>query len=176
MALRRRSIALWFLVLPALAVVAACGGSAEPDEGASAVIEAVTDQADQASAGEAPTAASVERAADDAVPATADEAVAADNETVAAGDAAAVLTGAPVPAPTAGAVQADASETASGGRFPSLDDPRVVLAEEATWLSAETLVLGAVQNDDARAYPVFMMTFHHVANDVLGGQPYLVTF
>ena len=29
---------------------------------------------------------------------------------------------------------------------------------------------------DARAYPVFMMTYHHIANDVLGGLPYLVTY
>ena len=51
-----------------------------------------------------------------------------------------------------------------------------MLPEAATWLRDDTLVLGAVQNGDARAYPVFMMTFHHVTNDVLGGEPYLVTF
>jgi hypothetical protein len=33
-----------------------------------------------------------------------------------------------------------------------------------------------VQNGEARAYPLFMMTFHHVSNDVLGGESYLVTF
>ena len=37
-------------------------------------------------------------------------------------------------------------------------------------------MLGAVQNGEARAYPISMMTFHHVANGVLGGEPYLVTF
>ena len=74
-------------------------------------------------------------------------------------------------------MQAEASETASrGGRFPPLNDPRVMLPEAATWLRDDTPILGAVQNGDARAYPVFMMTFHHVANDVLGGKPYLVTF
>ena len=40
----------------------------------------------------------------------------------------------------------------------------------------EDLVMGAVQNGSARAYPLFMMRFHHVANDELGGAPYLVTF
>ncbi len=143
---RRRAQALWFLVLPLLAVAAACGGSDEPGAGAPA--------RDQASA---------EGAADDGA--------------AAAGGAVAVVTGAPVPPSAAGTVQAEASPTASrGGRFPSLNDPRVVLPEAATWLRDDTLVLGAVQNGDARAYPVFMMTFHHVTNDVLGGEPYLVTF
>ena len=40
----------------------------------------------------------------------------------------------------------------------------------------EFLVLGAVQNGEARAYPLFQMAFHHVANDELGGEPLLVTF
>ena len=38
------------------------------------------------------------------------------------------------------------------------------------------VVLGAVQNGDARAYPAFMMAYHHIVNDVLGGFPYLVTY
>ena len=82
-----------------------------------------------------------------------------------------------MPLPTAGTVQAEASQTGSrGGRFPPLDDPHVVMPEAATWLRDDTLILGAVQNGEARAYPVFMMAFHHVANGVLGGKPYLVTF
>lgn len=168
MTIRRRSVALWFIALLALGAVA-CGGNAESEAPAPVVVEAGSDQADEADGEEAADTASLERTTDN-------EAVSAGEAAVAAGDAVAVVTGAPVPAPTAGPVQADASETASGGRFPPLDDPRVVLPEEATWLSDETLILGAVQNGDARAYPVFMMTFHHVANDVLGGQPYLVTF
>ena len=62
------------------------------------------------------------------------------------------------------------------GTFPPLDVPVVVTAAEATWMSPNTLVLGAIQNGETRAYPIFMMTFHHVANDILGGEPYLVTF
>lgn len=88
----------------------------------------------------------------------------------------AAVTGAPVPPPAAGTVQAEASQITSGGHFTPLNDPRVVLPEAATWLRADTLVLGAMQNGDVRAYPVFMMVFHHVTNDVLGGLPYLVTF
>ncbi len=87
------------------------------------------------------------------------------------------LTGAPVPRLEAQSAEFDASRlNQTAGRFPPLDDPTIVSAGEAPWLEAETLVLGAVQNGEARAYPIAMMTFHHVANDVLGGEPYLVTF
>ena len=60
--------------------------------------------------------------------------------------------------------------------FPPLDDPAVVPAAAASWMRGDDLVLGAVRGDESRAYPLFMMTFHHVANDTLAGEPYLVTF
>ena len=87
------------------------------------------------------------------------------------------LTGAPVPQLEAQSAEFDAGRlNRTAGRFPPLDDPTIVSASEAPWLETDTLVLGAVQNGEARAYPIAMMTFHHVANDVLGGEPYLVTF
>lgn len=86
------------------------------------------------------------------------------------------VSGAPVPPPAVTSASAATDRLGLGGNFPPLTDPRVVLAADAVWLEDETLVLGAVRNGDARAYPVFMMTYHHVANDVLGGLPYLVTY
>ena len=87
------------------------------------------------------------------------------------------LTGAPVPPPTARSVAFDAALVDErAGAFPPLDFPAVVPAGEASWMSDDDLVLGAVQNGAARAYPIFMLRFHHVANDELGGKPYLVTF
>ena len=87
------------------------------------------------------------------------------------------LTGAPVPQTEAQSAEFDADLLSQGGgRFPPLDDPTIVTAEGATWMSDDTLVLGAVQNGEARAYPIAMMRYHHVSNDVLGGEPYLVTF
>ncbi len=160
MVMTSRYRALLVLVLASLAVAVACAGSAEPIT--PAAIGAEADQTDQVSAVDAADEAPDEGAFDD------DEAVES--------QAVAIVTGAPVPPPAASTAQVEALQTTSGGRFPPLNDPRVVLPETATWLDADTLVLGAVQNDDARAYPVFMMTFHHVANDVLGGAPYLVTF
>jgi hypothetical protein len=87
------------------------------------------------------------------------------------------LTGAPVPERTAQASSFDAGlVNAAAGTFPPLDFPIVVSGAEATWLLDEDIVLGAVQNGEARAYPLCMMTLHHVSNDRLGGEPYLVTF
>ncbi len=87
------------------------------------------------------------------------------------------LTGAPVPAARAPSAEFDASRlNRQGVRFPPLNDPALVPASEATWLQPDSLVLGAVQGGEARAYPLIIMQFHHVANDELGGKPYLVTF
>ena len=87
------------------------------------------------------------------------------------------LTGAPVPPPQVQSAEFNADRVdARGAAFPPLNDPEIVSASEADWLDPDTLVLGAVQQGAARAYPIFMMAFHHVANDVLGGKPYLVTF
>ena len=87
------------------------------------------------------------------------------------------LTGGPVPAADAPSAEFDADNLNLGaGAFLPLDRPAMIPASEATWLRPRSLVLGAVQNGEARASPLFMMTFHHVANDELGGEPYLVTF
>ena len=63
-----------------------------------------------------------------------------------------------------------------GTRFVPLDNPEIVSAEEATFLQPDDRVLGLTVGGESRAYPISMMTFHHVANDELGGLPVLVTF
>ena len=86
--------------------------------------------------------------------------------------------------PEAGAVadapaDAQASDIRGGrGRSPfvPLDNPDVVTAEAATFLRPDDRVLALTVNGESRAYPINMMTFHHVANDILGGSPVLVTF
>ena len=87
------------------------------------------------------------------------------------------LTGATLPATTAQSREFDEEHFDSRvGAFPPLNDVVPVLAADATWMEPDELVLGAVHNGEARAYPLFMMTLHHVSNDTLGGEPYLVTF
>lgn len=99
------------------------------------------------------------------------------NSSTATASSPTTVTGAPVPAVSTRSAEFDADRLDRGaGRFPPLNDPSIVSAAEATWLDDETLILGAMQNGEARAYPIFMLRYHHVSNDVLGGDPYLVTF
>ncbi len=61
-------------------------------------------------------------------------------------------------------------------RFLAATDPRVVSAEQADWLRADDEVFGVVLGGQARAYPVPMISYHHVVNDVVRGIPVAVTY
>ena len=63
-----------------------------------------------------------------------------------------------------------------GQNFVALDNPAFVEAAEADWMQSEEIVLGLEFNGETRAYPVRMMTFHHIINDEVLGTPVLVTF
>ncbi len=63
-----------------------------------------------------------------------------------------------------------------GQAFQVLDEPRVIAAEAAHWLEPDDIVLGVIWNSDARAYPVSQMAYHHIANDTIAGEPFLVTY
>ncbi len=60
--------------------------------------------------------------------------------------------------------------------FVLLDNPKFISASQAKYLNGTDRVLGVSINGDTRAYPVMMMSYHHIANDVVGGKPILVTF
>ena len=85
-------------------------------------------------------------------------------------------------APTAAATATDASDddiSASyqrDSRFVPLDNPDFIAADEAGFLDAEELVLGLTIAGESRAYPISMMTYHHIVNDTIGGRPILITF
>jgi hypothetical protein len=55
--------------------------------------------------------------------------------------------------------------------IPALDHPRHVPAAAATYLTPDELVLGLVVRGEARAYPVRIMDWHEMANDVVAGVP-----
>ncbi|MBW8012082.1 MAG: DUF3179 domain-containing protein [Chloroflexi bacterium] len=63
-----------------------------------------------------------------------------------------------------------------GGGFVVLDNPTMIAAAQATWLDADEIVLGVEQNDEAQAFPISQMAYHHIANTTVGGEPYLVTY
>ena len=87
-------------------------------------------------------------------------------------------TPAPAAAATAtGASYGDISATYQGeSLFVPLDNPVFIAADEAGFLDAGDLVLGLTIGGESRAYPVSMMTYHHIVNDTFGGRPILVTF
>lgn len=60
--------------------------------------------------------------------------------------------------------------------FLAADDPRTVPAPEASFLRDSDEVLGLVVGGQARAYPVTMLSYHHVVNDVIEGIPVAVTY
>src|SRR5213592_752391 len=53
-------------------------------------------------------------------------------------------------------------------KFPAEDDPQVVTADQATFLKEDDEVLGFIVGDQARAYGVGALCYHHVVNDRIG--------
>lgn len=60
--------------------------------------------------------------------------------------------------------------------IPSLDDATMVTAAEADYLLNSDLVFGIEINGDARAYPLRIMGWHEMANDVIGGVPVALAY
>jgi hypothetical protein len=60
--------------------------------------------------------------------------------------------------------------------IPRVDEPRFASLETATWVAATSIVLGVEIAGDARAYPVHLLEYHQVVNDVVGGVPVVVTY
>lgn len=71
-------------------------------------------------------------------------------------------------------------EVVSGGvafeGIPALDDPPFVAAEEADQLRENERVFGISINDRARAYPLRYLSWHELANDVVGGTPVVLSY
>ena len=80
----------------------------------------------------------------------------------------------PTGAGSAPAIQPRVADDRGRGFVP-LDNPAFISAEVAT-LHSDDLVLGYAADGQARAYPVAMMRYHHIVNDVVQGDPLLVTY
>lgn len=59
--------------------------------------------------------------------------------------------------------------------IPSIDNPRFTSAKDAR-LQDGDLVLGLGINGDVRAYPLRILVWHEIVNDVVGGEPVAVTY
>ncbi|MDX1521242.1 MAG: DUF3179 domain-containing protein [Anaerolineae bacterium] len=72
-------------------------------------------------------------------------------------------------------------ELLSGGPprdgIPSIDDPKFIsTAEAGEWLADNEPVISLVIEDDARAYPLQVLTWHEIVNDTVADVPVAVTF
>ena len=56
--------------------------------------------------------------------------------------------------------------------IPDLQNPKIVPAEEADFLSGEERVFGVSINGEHRAYPLRIVNPHEMVNDSLGGEPF----
>ena len=59
--------------------------------------------------------------------------------------------------------------------FHPVTDAKFV-AEADSKLDAKEMILAVREGDDARAYPISQMAYHHVLNDVVGGRPIVATY
>jgi hypothetical protein len=60
--------------------------------------------------------------------------------------------------------------------IPSLDNPKLVSAGEASYLLDEDLVFGVAINGDVRAYPLRIMGWHEMFNETIGGVPVALAY
>ena len=60
--------------------------------------------------------------------------------------------------------------------IPALSDPKFLPVSEVTFLGDQEPVVAFQHNGEARAYPLQILTWHEIVNDVVGGKPVLITF
>ncbi|WP_298846826.1 DUF3179 domain-containing protein [uncultured Ruegeria sp.] len=60
--------------------------------------------------------------------------------------------------------------------IPSLDNPTLISASNAGYLKGDDLVFGVAINGDERAYPLRIMGWHEMFNEVIGGVPVALAY
>lgn len=55
--------------------------------------------------------------------------------------------------------------------IPALTNPKLIAAAEATYMTPDEAVFGVAINGDVRAYPLRILDWHEMFNDVIGGVP-----
>ncbi|MES9860025.1 MAG: DUF3179 domain-containing (seleno)protein, partial [Candidatus Thiodiazotropha sp. 4PDIVS1] len=72
------------------------------------------------------------------------------------------------------------SEVLSGGPprdgIPAIDQPEFVSSDEADFLTPDDRILGVVRNGVAKAYPISILNWHEIVNDVFDDEPVVITF
>lgn len=60
--------------------------------------------------------------------------------------------------------------------IPALTKPSMLAAKEASYLIPEDRVIGVALNGESRAYPIKILNYHEIVNDIIGGQPLVVSY
>ena len=60
--------------------------------------------------------------------------------------------------------------------IPPIDSPRFEAAETVDWLGADEAALSLTVGEETRAYPLPVMIWHEIVNDVVGGTEVAVAF
>lgn len=60
--------------------------------------------------------------------------------------------------------------------IPSIDQPKFWLAKDIEGLEADEPIIGLTVNGETKAYPIRILTWHEIINDVIGGVPVAVTY
>ena len=61
--------------------------------------------------------------------------------------------------------------------IPSIDNPKFVTLDEADqWIEDDELILGITYKGVKRVYPLQIMVWHEIVNDIIAGDPLLITY
>ncbi|MDC4231910.1 MAG: DUF3179 domain-containing protein [Nitrosopumilus sp.] len=60
--------------------------------------------------------------------------------------------------------------------IPSIDNPVFVDIQDSQFMSDSDIVIGLEINGDIKAYPLFILVWHEIVNDKVGGTPVSVTY
>ena len=60
--------------------------------------------------------------------------------------------------------------------IPPIHNPVYETADQAEWLGEDDIVLGYTAGGQAWAYPVKILNFHEIVNDVIDGEPVLISY
>ena len=71
-------------------------------------------------------------------------------------------------------------EIKSGGPpkdgIPALLNPKLIPANQATYLKDKDRVLGIAEGNEAKAYPIRILNWHEIVNDTINGRPILISY
>ena len=60
--------------------------------------------------------------------------------------------------------------------IPAILKPKFIKAAEATFLDEQDRILGLVEGEKAKAYPIKILNWHEIVNDSFAGKPVVVTY